>query len=792
MIGHRAFSLEDYFALLRRRWWWILIPAILGPIAGYQLARYMPPEYKSKTLVAIEAPEVPSDFVTPAVPEYLMMERFGDMEEDILSNERLNRLVDQFRAQGGTPAGPLKKAIVLTPSFSSLDTGAMKRPVGFTIACTFHTAQAAQSICSDVASVFMEEDLRSQERTAQETTDFLTAQLADAKKNLDEQDGNLAAFKRQYMNDLPDEVQTNLNLLNSATIQLEGVTEALTRAQSDKEYNESLLAQQLAAWQDQQHGAVGPVPLRVQIGKLQGELTDLEAEYSPNYPDVVDLKNQIAYLTKKAQAEEAEARTNPKPAQKVVDNALAEPPFIQQLRNELRLNTEAIREEKAQQRRLQQQIAEYQSRVQLSPAVEEQYSEITRNHQTALDEYNSLLKRLETSRMAGALERRQYSQRFSIIEPATFPTAPVTSYPLLFSAAGFAGGLALGLGVVLLIEFRDKSIRNEDDIDSCVQLLTLATLPLVNRPRRRLQAVNAKKARALLGTASHNGTEDSLAKNETVVLEPPPYPDSSLGARVRDSGGGSIPYGTPEINRFLQNYAKRHEWKPDTNTILLFDGLDSAFGTEELRTLRTQLELLRRQQRVHSILITSPMPMEGKTFTALNLSLAIACQSNRRLLLIDADMRVPQLHRALGAPLTPGLSEYLSGNADELSIIQRGAQSNLFFIPAGKPAANPSDLIGNGRLKLLVRRMAPAFDWIIFDSPPAVPVSDAQLLAEVCDGVVVIFRSGATPFDLAQRACAQFGEKQLLGVVLNRVKPANLYNSYYRKVSVYHSEKSSG
>jgi Mrp family chromosome partitioning ATPase len=91
-------------------------------------------------------------------------------------------------------------------------------------------------------------------------------------------------------------------------------------------------------------------------------------------------------------------------------------------------------------------------------------------------------------------------------------------------------------------------------------------------------------------------------------------------------------------------------------------------------------------------------------------------------------------------------------------------------------------LISNGRLKLLVRRLAPAFDWIIFDSPPAVPVSDAQLLAEVCDGVLVIFRSGATPFDLAQRACAQFGEKQLLGVVLNRVKPNSAYGSYYRKV----------
>jgi len=154
-------------------------------------------------------------------------------------------------------------------------------------------------------------------------------------------------------------------------------------------------------------------------------------------------------------------------------------------------------------------------------------------------------------------------------------------------------------------------------------------------------------------------------------------------------------------------------------------------------------------------------------------------QEERRTLLIDADLRSSMLHRCLGAPSSPGLSDYLSGAVDELSVVQRGCVPNLFFIPAGKQASNGSELIGNGRLRVLLDRLAPAFDWIILDSPPIVPVSDSKLLADLCDGVLVVIRSGSTPFDLAQKACREFPEKQLLGVVLNGVTPGHVYTSYY-------------
>lgn len=786
MIGHRTLNVEDYFALLRRRWWWVLIPAVIGPILGYEASHYVQPLYKSQTLLEIQAPQVSPSFVTPAVPENLLMQRLGNMEEEILSSSRMRPLLEGSGVNGGASVEALKRAIILKPSYSSLETGEVKQPSGFYITCEFPTPDAAQSICADVASMFVEGNARRQERSATETTTFLEARLKDAQQKLNQQDAALAAFKSRYMGDLPDEAQTNLNLLNSATMQLEGVTEALNRTRSDREYEESLLAQQDAAWKSQQNGAVGPEAIRAEVVKLENRLADLEGQYKSDYPDVVDLKSQIAYLRKKADAEEAEARSKPKTAgtpDPSKEYATAEPPLIQQLRNELRLNAQAIQEQTVEQQRLQQAITKYQSRVQLSPAVEEQYREVTRNYQTALGIYNDLLKKLDASKMAADLEQRQDGQQFAVVQPATRSSTPVSPVPALFAAAGFGVGLILGLAAVLLIEFRDKSIWNERDIESCVQLLTLAALPSVAHPRGGLMAGRHGSSPRLLDIEPHALAEAEPVRSSGPAADSSHVWDLGRGASARDGEDINLPYGNPEMIRVLAEHCSRHAWSPDENTVLLFDGLKSAFGTEELRTLRTQLEVIRKQQRIQSLLITSPMPLEGKTFTALNLSLAISCQVNRRLLLIDADMRVPQLHCRLGAPLTPGLSEYLSGNADELSIIQRGARNNFFFIPAGKPVANPSDLIGNGRLKLLLRRMAPAFDWIVLDSPPAVPVSDAQLLAEVCDGVLVIFRAGSTAFDLARRACAQFGEKQLLGVVLNRVKPASAYSTYYQKVA---------
>jgi protein-tyrosine kinase len=220
-------------------------------------------------------------------------------------------------------------------------------------------------------------------------------------------------------------------------------------------------------------------------------------------------------------------------------------------------------------------------------------------------------------------------------------------------------------------------------------------------------------------------------------------------------------------------------WTPDPKQIVISQQAHAALGMEEFRSLRSRLYQSRDAAPLRTVLITSALPQEGKTFVAANLAHSIVRQRERRALLIDCDLRWSRLHQLLGTHLSPGLTEYLRGEADEQTILQRGQLDNLFFIPGGKSASNAAELIANGRLKALLDRLAPLFDWIIIDSPPAIAMSDASLLADMSDGVLMVVAAGKTPFDLAQKTREQLKRARLLGVALNRVEPHSTGSSYY-------------
>ena len=238
-------------------------------------------------------------------------------------------------------------------------------------------------------------------------------------------------------------------------------------------------------------------------------------------------------------------------------------------------------------------------------------------------------------------------------------------------------------------------------------------------------------------------------------------------------------FRTPGVLELLLSRCAKNTWHPDPRRTLLFDRHSDLQGTEEFRTLRSRLCLAQQRKPLKKLLITSPLPKEGKSFVASNLARVIVQQPKTRVLLIDCDLRSAQLHHYLGAPLSPGLSDYLCGEADVFSVVQQEQSSKLFFIAAGKPITNPNELICGGSLRLLLSRLAPAFDWIVVDSPPAIPISDAKVLADSCDGVLIVIRAGKTPFDLAQKVCREFREKQFVGAVLNGAETSAVYSSYY-------------
>jgi protein-tyrosine kinase len=222
------------------------------------------------------------------------------------------------------------------------------------------------------------------------------------------------------------------------------------------------------------------------------------------------------------------------------------------------------------------------------------------------------------------------------------------------------------------------------------------------------------------------------------------------------------------------------EWRPDLSRSVFFNPDLNPNAAEQFRTLRSRLYQLRDHSTLRTVLITSSEAGEGKTFVASNLAQAIVRQSDRRVLMIDADLRCARLHTVVGAPALPGLTDYLRGDADETSIIQQGPESNLCLIPGGTEVTNPSELLSNGRLKRLLDRVTPAFDWIILDSPPCLPVADASILAKLCDGVLLVVRASTTPAEVAQRACQELKDKNLLGVALNAVKKEDgSYGAYY-------------
>ena len=490
MFGHRPLETRDYVAILRRRWWLLTIAAIVGVAVGYLVALALPRRYTSQTLVLVEPPTVPDSYVRPVVTADLN-QRLASMQEQILSRTRLQHIVQQLglykqdanRVPIEELVARLRNSIVVTPITPMPQTQARELP-GFYVSVTIDNSRLAQQICTEITSMFLEQNLRLRQQLSQDTTDFLTKQLQEAKARLDEQDAKLAEFQRRHIGELPDNQQTNLSLLTGLTTQLEAVTQAINRTQQDKAFTETLLAQQLEAWKSSQQGR-NPQTVQQQLSQLQDQLRALQAHYTQDHPDVIKLKHDIAELKK---LQQATAQGEGQSEDKKVNTAPLEPAQIQQLRAQLHLDEATVQNRNREQEQLQEQIRTLQSRVQMSPMVEQEFKALTRDHQVALDFYNDLLKKQNQSAMATDLERRQQGEQFRVLDPPNLPEKPSFPDKLLFSLGGLGGGLALGLSLTIFLEWRDQTLRTERDIEVCLQLPTLALIPSLRPSRGKIRS----------------------------------------------------------------------------------------------------------------------------------------------------------------------------------------------------------------------------------------------------------------------------------------------------------------
>jgi polysaccharide chain length determinant protein (PEP-CTERM system associated) len=487
MIENRELTMDDYMAMLRRRAKIILVPAALAPLAAFAVSFAFAPKYTSQSVVLWEGQKVPATVVQPVVTEDLIT-RMDTLWQQSLGQSRLQPVIERLYPNKSSQeqlemVDEIRQTaqIVPVPDISQLGSTTTRRPnapptPGFNISYTSSSPRTAQQICTELTNLVVDANLKLIQDAAKGTSDVLNRGLEDARRNLDDLDAKLATFKKQYVGQLPDEEENNLKILMGLSAQLDAVTQALNRAQQEKAYGQSMLSQQLAAWRSSQ-SSTNPQTLEKELSDLQAQLLQLEARYTDDHPDVIKAKADIAEVKKKlAEINKASADDTDTANDKA---SAMEPPDIRQLRLSVHQNDEAITAYSRQQKQLQQQINVYQSRVSVSPAIEGQYKQLTRDYDVARKGYDDLLAKKNAADLTVNMNNQSEGERMFPLSPANLPDEPSFPNRLLFAGGGLGAGLALGFGLALWLEIRDQAIRTEADAEAALELPILVSVPWV-------------------------------------------------------------------------------------------------------------------------------------------------------------------------------------------------------------------------------------------------------------------------------------------------------------------------
>jgi polysaccharide chain length determinant protein (PEP-CTERM system associated) len=497
MIPGKRYTPQDVLQIALRRKWLIAVPLVVAALGVAAAIKVLPKKYRSETLILVVPQRVPESYVRSTVTARVE-DRLQTIREQIMSRTRLERIITDFDlyAQRRSVA-VMEDVVTFLRSQIFVD---MVRGDAFRVAYVAEDPLVAQKVTERLASLIIEENLRDREVLAEATNQFLDTQLTEARARLVEHEKRLEAYRREHGGELPTQVQSNMQALQTLQVQIQGLADSVSRDRDrlftiDNSLSE--LPERMASGillpgetrtepaKDADGIAVGPAS--VQLASAREMLRSLETRLKPEHPDIVRLNRIVRELESKADVErkaEADARAN-KTVPVTPPSAFST--RTAQLREERATLLRQIEVKDGQLANLRAQIGTYQARLDAAPTRESEMTELMRDYDTLRGVYTDLLGKRESSKVAANLERRQIGEQFKILDPANRPERPFSPNRRFIALGGIVGGLAIGIGLIVLLEFRDQTFRTDRDIVQALGLPVLAMIPrMPNAAERRV------------------------------------------------------------------------------------------------------------------------------------------------------------------------------------------------------------------------------------------------------------------------------------------------------------------
>ena len=509
----KSFDVSYYLDVVRRRHLQFLIPLFAGWLLVWAASWIISPTYRSGTLILVEQPTMPKDYVTPNVNDDLQ-ERMQSITQQILSRTRLLHIIDQFNlyARKHAQRSPDDQVQQMRKDIDiELVRDSRNQISAFNVYYTSHDPELAQKVTSELTNLFINENLEVRQQQSEDTTKFLENQLEAARQTLSAQEEIIRRFKGEHAGALPGQLASNLQILTGLQSQLQNAEDSLNTARQQRVYLQTLLEQYRTFEGSAKSGdgsGMGLAGIDRELDKLKAQLADLSSHYTDKHPDIRKLKEQIAKAQKTRDQLVASTKNKPAGENSDVNPAAAgdaaQSGMLLQVQSQLRSNQLEITNREQAITTLKAKIEDYQGRLNQEPIREQQLADLTRGYEQSKATYDDLLKKKNESAMATSMELLQQGQRFRIVDPPSFPQKPVFPNRLAFCGLGLAIGFLLGGGLVATMEFLDDRVYSDHEIRDIVGTELLTEIPAIvtavddQRQKRTLQLGWATTALVLI------------------------------------------------------------------------------------------------------------------------------------------------------------------------------------------------------------------------------------------------------------------------------------------------------